>query len=85
MLNTHHDRANLRGIIDARLRERTSVVRHVATRMSQRSITVMSGSFSSLPRRGTAMLTARRSAVEVLAPALALELAQCASMPSHRA
>ena len=44
-------------------------------RMSQGLITVTSGSLSSLPRPGTTMLTVMRSAVETLAPALALELA----------
>jgi NAD(P)-dependent dehydrogenase (short-subunit alcohol dehydrogenase family) len=43
--------------------------------MAQSSITFTSGSLSSCPRPGTAMLTAMRSAVEALAPALALELA----------
>jgi NAD(P)-dependent dehydrogenase (short-subunit alcohol dehydrogenase family) len=48
----------------------TSVVRDVAPRMAQGSITFTSGSLSSRPRFGTAMPTAMRSAVE----ALALEL-----------
>ena len=61
--------------IDAHLWELTSVVRHAAPRMAQGSITVTSGSLSFRPRPGTAMLTAMRSAVEALAPALALELA----------
>jgi NAD(P)-dependent dehydrogenase (short-subunit alcohol dehydrogenase family) len=51
------------------------VVRYAALRMAQRSITLTSGSLSSRAHHETAMLTAMRSAVEALAPALALELA----------
>jgi NAD(P)-dependent dehydrogenase (short-subunit alcohol dehydrogenase family) len=51
------------------------VVRHAAPRMQQGSITFTSGSLSSRPRPGAAMLTAMLSAVEALASALALELA----------
>lgn len=51
------------------------MVRHAASRMSQGSITFTSGSLSSRPRPRTAMLTAILSAVEALAPTLALELA----------
>ena len=47
------------------------MVRHAAPRMAQGSITFTSGSLSSRPRPGTAMLIAMLSAVE----ALALELA----------
>jgi NAD(P)-dependent dehydrogenase (short-subunit alcohol dehydrogenase family) len=70
-----NDLENLRRIVDERLWGLTYVVRHAAPRMSQGSITVTSGSLSSRPRPGTAMLTAMLSAVEALAPALALELA----------
>ena len=70
-----NDLANLRRIVDERLWGLTYVVRHAAPRMSQGSITFTSGSLSSRPRPGTAMLTAILSAVEALAPALALELA----------
>jgi len=48
---------------------------HAAPRMPQGSIIITSGSLSSRPRLGAAMLTAMLSAVEALAPALALELA----------
>jgi NAD(P)-dependent dehydrogenase (short-subunit alcohol dehydrogenase family) len=65
------DPANLRRIVDARLWGRRSVVRHTAPRMAQGSITCTSGSLSSRPRPGSAMLTATLSAVE----ALVLELA----------
>jgi NAD(P)-dependent dehydrogenase (short-subunit alcohol dehydrogenase family) len=71
----HNDLATLRRIIDERLWGLTYVVRHAAPRMPQGSITFTSGSLSSRPRPGTAMLTAMLSAVEALAPALALELA----------
>jgi NAD(P)-dependent dehydrogenase (short-subunit alcohol dehydrogenase family) len=71
----HNDLATLRRIVDERLWGLTSVVRHAAPRMAQGSITFTSGSLSSRPRPGTAMLTAMLSAVEALAPALALELA----------
>jgi NAD(P)-dependent dehydrogenase (short-subunit alcohol dehydrogenase family) len=70
-----NDLATLRGIVDERLWGVTYVVRHATPRMAQGSITLTSGSLSSRPRRGTAMLTAMLSAVEALAPALALELA----------
>jgi NAD(P)-dependent dehydrogenase (short-subunit alcohol dehydrogenase family) len=43
--------------------------------MAQGSITFTFGSLSSRNRLGTAMLSAMLSAVEALAPALALELA----------
>jgi NAD(P)-dependent dehydrogenase (short-subunit alcohol dehydrogenase family) len=66
-----HDLATLRQIVDERLWGLTSVVRHAAPRMQQGSITFTSGSLSSRPRPGTAIL----AAVEALAPALALELA----------
>lgn len=71
----NNDLANLRRIVDERLWGLTYVVRHAAPRMSRGSITFTSGSLSSRPRTGTAMLTAILSAVEALAPALALELA----------
>ena len=51
------------------------MVQHAAPRMSQGSITFTSGSLSSRPRPGTAMLAAILAAVEALTPALALELA----------
>jgi NAD(P)-dependent dehydrogenase (short-subunit alcohol dehydrogenase family) len=51
------------------------VVRHADRRMSQGSIIFTSGSLSSHPRPGRAMLTAMLSAVKALAPALARELA----------
>jgi NAD(P)-dependent dehydrogenase (short-subunit alcohol dehydrogenase family) len=70
-----NDLENLRRIVDERLWGLTHVVRHAAPRMAQGSITLTSGSLSSRPRPGTAMLTAMLSAVEALAPALALELA----------
>jgi NAD(P)-dependent dehydrogenase (short-subunit alcohol dehydrogenase family) len=70
-----NDLATLRRIVDERLWGVTYVVRHAAPRMSQGSITFTSGSLSSRPRPGTAMLTAMLSAVEALARALALELA----------
>jgi NAD(P)-dependent dehydrogenase (short-subunit alcohol dehydrogenase family) len=70
-----NDLATLRRIVDERLWGLTSVVRHAAPRMSEGSITFTSGSLSSRPRPGSAMLTAMLSAVEALAPALALELA----------
>jgi NAD(P)-dependent dehydrogenase (short-subunit alcohol dehydrogenase family) len=65
----------LRRIVDARLWGLILVVRHAAPRMSQGSITLTSGSLSSRPRPRTAILTAMRSAVEAMAPTLALELA----------
>jgi hypothetical protein len=77
--------ATLRHIVDERLWGLTSVVRHATTRISEGSITVTSGSLSSRPRPGTAMLTAMLSAVEALAPALALELAPVRVNPSPRA
>jgi len=70
-----NDLATLRRIVDERLWGLTSVVRHAASRMSQGAITFTSGSLSSRPRPGAAMLTAILSAVEALAPALVLELA----------
>jgi NAD(P)-dependent dehydrogenase (short-subunit alcohol dehydrogenase family) len=70
-----NDLATLRRIVDERLWGLTYVVRHAAPGMAQGSITFTSGSLSSRPRPGTAMLTAMLSAVEALAPALALELA----------
>jgi NAD(P)-dependent dehydrogenase (short-subunit alcohol dehydrogenase family) len=70
-----NDLATVRRIVDARLWGLTSVVRHAGPLMKQGSITFTSGSLSSRPRPGTAMLTAMRSAVEALAPALALNLA----------
>lgn len=70
-----NDLATLRHIVDERLWGLTYVVRHAAPRMGQGSITFTSGSLSSRPRPGTAMLTAVLSAVEAMAPALALELA----------
>jgi NAD(P)-dependent dehydrogenase (short-subunit alcohol dehydrogenase family) len=70
-----NDLATLRRIVDERLWGLTHVVRHAAPRMAQGSITLTSGSLSSRPRPGTAMLTAMLAAVEALAPALALELA----------
>jgi NAD(P)-dependent dehydrogenase (short-subunit alcohol dehydrogenase family) len=71
----NNDLATLRRIVDERLWGLTYVVRHAAPRMQQGSITFTSASLSSRPRPGTAMLTAMLSAVEALAPALALELA----------
>lgn len=70
-----NDLANLRRIIDERLWGLTYVVRQAVPRMSQGSITFTSGSLSSRPRPGTAMLTAALAAVEALTPALALEVA----------
>jgi hypothetical protein len=63
-----NDLANLRRIVEECLWGLTSVVRHAAPGMSQGSITVTSGSLSSRPRPGTALLTAMLSAVEALAP-----------------
>jgi hypothetical protein len=54
--------ANLHRIVDARLWGLMSVVWHAVLRMQQGSITVTSGSLSSRPRPGTAMLTAMLSA-----------------------
>jgi NAD(P)-dependent dehydrogenase (short-subunit alcohol dehydrogenase family) len=71
----NNDLATLRRTVDERLWGLTYVVRHAAPRMQQGSITFTSGSLSSRPRPGAAMLTAMLSAVEALAPALALELA----------
>lgn len=71
----NNDLTTLRRIVDERLWGLTYVVRHAAPRMQQGSITFTSGSLSSRPRPGAAMLTAMLSAVEALAPALALELA----------
>jgi NAD(P)-dependent dehydrogenase (short-subunit alcohol dehydrogenase family) len=67
--------AKLRCIVDARLWGLTSMVRHAAPQTAQGSIIFTSGSLSSRPCPGSAMLTAMLSAVEALAPALALELA----------
>jgi NAD(P)-dependent dehydrogenase (short-subunit alcohol dehydrogenase family) len=64
----------LRCIVDERLWGLISVVRHADPRMAQGSITVTSGSPSLRPSPGTAMVTAMRSAVKALTPALALEL-----------
>jgi NAD(P)-dependent dehydrogenase (short-subunit alcohol dehydrogenase family) len=75
MAKREHDLANLRRIVDDCLWGRTSVIRHAAPRMAQGSITFTSGNLSSRPRPGSAMLTAMLSAVEALAPVLALELA----------
>ena len=65
----------LRQIVDERLWGVTYAVRHAVPRMDQGSIVLTSGTLSSRPRPGTAMLSAMLSAVEALAPALALELA----------
>jgi NAD(P)-dependent dehydrogenase (short-subunit alcohol dehydrogenase family) len=81
----NNDLATLRRIVDERLWGLTYVVRHAAPRMQQGSITFTSGSLSSRPRPGTAMLTAMLSAVEALAPALALELAPVRVNPSPQA
>ncbi len=70
-----NDLANLRRIIDERLWGLTYVVRQAVPRMRQGSITFTSGSLSSRPRPGTAMLTAALAGVEALTPALALEVA----------
>ncbi len=70
-----NDLETLRQIVDERLWGVTYTVRHAAPRMQQGSILFTSGGLSSRPRPGTAMLTAMLSAVEALAPALALELA----------
>ena len=75
MTMSQNDLEMLRRIVDERLWGLIFVVRHADPRMSQGSITFTSGSLSSRPRPGTAMLTAMRSAVEALTPALALELA----------
>jgi hypothetical protein len=80
-----NDVANLRRIVDARLWGLRSVVRHAALRTAQESITVTSGSLSSRPRPGPAMLPAMWSAVEALAPDLALGWPRCASTLSLRA
>jgi NAD(P)-dependent dehydrogenase (short-subunit alcohol dehydrogenase family) len=66
-----HDLATMQGIVDERLWGLIFVVQHAAPRISQGSINLTSGSLSSRPRPGTAML----SAVEALAPALPRELA----------
>jgi hypothetical protein len=58
----------VRRILDAPLWGLTHVVRHAASRIAQRSITFTSGSLSSCPRPGIAMLTAMLSGVEALAP-----------------
>jgi NAD(P)-dependent dehydrogenase (short-subunit alcohol dehydrogenase family) len=70
-----NDLATLRRIVDERIWGLVHVVRHARPRMTDGSITFTSGSLSSRPRPGTAMLTASLAAVEALAPALALELA----------
>jgi len=70
-----NDVANLRRIVDARLWGLRSVVRHAALRTAQGSITVTSGSLSLRHSPGPAMLPAIWSAVEALAPDLALVLA----------
>ncbi|MGE3536716.1 MAG: SDR family oxidoreductase [Candidatus Tectimicrobiota bacterium] len=70
-----NDLANLRRILDERLWGLTYVVRQAVPRMRQGSITFTSGSLSSRPRPGTAMLTAALAGVEALTPALALEVA----------
>jgi NAD(P)-dependent dehydrogenase (short-subunit alcohol dehydrogenase family) len=72
MTMSQNDLDMLRRIVDERLWGLIFVVRHAAPRMSQGSITVTSGSLSSRPRPGTAMLTAMLSAVEALALELAL-------------
>ncbi|PON10641.1 short-chain dehydrogenase, partial [Candidatus Entotheonella serta] len=71
----NNDLETLRHIVDERLWGFTYVVRHAAPRMHQGSIVLTSGTLSSRPRPGTAMLSAMLSAVEAMAPALALELA----------
>jgi NAD(P)-dependent dehydrogenase (short-subunit alcohol dehydrogenase family) len=71
----NNDLETLRRIIDERLWGVTYVVRHAVPRMTQGSITFTSGSLSSRPRAGTAMLSAALAAVEILARALALEVA----------
>jgi NAD(P)-dependent dehydrogenase (short-subunit alcohol dehydrogenase family) len=70
-----NDLETLRRIVDERLWGLTYVVRQAVPLMARGSITFTSGSLSSRPRPGAAMLTAMLSAVEALAPALALELA----------
>jgi NAD(P)-dependent dehydrogenase (short-subunit alcohol dehydrogenase family) len=75
MTMSQNDLDMLRCIVDGRLWGLISVVRHADLRMSQGSITFTSGSLSSRPRPGSAMLTAILSAVEALAPVLVLELA----------
>jgi NAD(P)-dependent dehydrogenase (short-subunit alcohol dehydrogenase family) len=75
MTMSQNDLDMLRRIVDERWWGLVFVVRHADPRMAQGSITFMSGNLSSRPRPGTAILTAMRSAVEALAPTLALELA----------
>jgi NAD(P)-dependent dehydrogenase (short-subunit alcohol dehydrogenase family) len=75
MTMSQNDLDMLRGIVDERLWGLIFVVRHAAPPIAQGSITITSGSLSSRAHHETAMLTAVRSAVEALAPALALELA----------
>jgi NAD(P)-dependent dehydrogenase (short-subunit alcohol dehydrogenase family) len=71
----NNDLATLRRIVDQRLWGLVYVIRQARPRMTEGSITFTSGSLSSRPRPGTAMLTASLAAVEALAPALAVELA----------
>ncbi len=71
----NNDLETLRHIVNERLWGVTYAVRHAAPRMHEGSIVLTSGTLSSRPRPGTAMLSAMLSAVETLAPALALELA----------
>ncbi len=70
-----NDLDTLRRIVDERIWGVVHVVRHARPRMTEGSITFTSGSLSSRPRPGTAMLSACLAAVEALAPALAIEVA----------
>jgi NAD(P)-dependent dehydrogenase (short-subunit alcohol dehydrogenase family) len=70
-----NDMATLRRIVDERIWGLVHVVRQARPRMTEGSITFTSGSLSTRPRPGTAMLSASLAAVEALAPALALEVA----------
>lgn len=71
----NNDVQTLRQIVDERLWGVVNVVRSAAPLMTTGSITFTSGGMSTRPRPGSAMLTSMLSAVEALAPALALELA----------
>lgn len=70
-----NDMDTLRRIVDERIWGLVHVVRQARPRMTDGSITFTSGSLSTRPRPGTAMLSASLAAVEALAPALALEVA----------
>ncbi len=70
-----NDLDTLRHIVDERIWGLVHVVRRVRPLMTQGTITFTSGTLSSRPRPGTAMLSAALSAVEAMARALVAEFA----------